>query len=195
MLRFATHQIGQHVRLRDHESEHGQVVEGVLEELDLAHRDEVWHRARIGGEWVYLTDWGRYDVLERDGKTIPEAEGVYRIVSDEVSETERLVQLDDNGQWWPYPYVFSGWRTAELLNFDGLELEPELKPDYPEIKNPEERERHLNELRAKSSAWEAGYAAAQSGEQRFTNPYAVCSICEEIGGKHDQLKHDKYYAE
>lgn len=195
MLHFTARQIGERVRLRDHETEKDRVLEGVLEELDLAHREDVWRRARIGDEWVYITDWDRYDVIERDGKTVPDVEGVYRILSDDLVESERLVQRDNEGQWWPYPYSFSGWRTAELLTFAGLEPEPELEPDYPEIKDPEERERFLNDLRVKSSAWEAGYEAARSGEQRFTNPYSVCSICEEIGGKHNKPKHDKYFSE
>lgn len=69
---------------------------------------------------------------------VPEKPGVYKGYKADVA-LEIFVQLDETGQWWPYPYSFSGWRTGELSLFELTEL-PELKPDVPEIRNPELRE-------------------------------------------------------
>lgn len=67
---------------------------------------------------------------------VPTEPGVYTAKRD---GQELTVQLDGTGQWWPYPYSFSGWRSSELSLF-GLTLLPELELDVPEIPNPELRE-------------------------------------------------------
>lgn len=67
---------------------------------------------------------------------VPTEPGVYRGVNE---LQDIRVQLDETGQWWPYPYSFSGWRTSELSLFE-LTLLPELEPDVPEIRNPHLRE-------------------------------------------------------
>lgn len=66
---------------------------------------------------------------------VPTESGVYRAVSD---WSDIRVQLDETGQWWPYPYSFSGWRTSEMSLFRLTAL-PELEMDVPEIRNPEIR--------------------------------------------------------
>jgi hypothetical protein len=48
------------------------------------------------------------------------------------------VQLGFDGQWWPYPFIFSGWRNSELELF-AMESLPTLELDIPEIPNPELR--------------------------------------------------------
>ena len=63
--------------------------------------------------------------------------GVYRAINPVVGE--ELVQLDETGQWWPYPYMFSGWRNSELSMFQFSE-KLDLELDVPEIRNPELRE-------------------------------------------------------
>jgi len=68
---------------------------------------------------------------------LPTEVGVYRATHPVIGE--ELVQLDETGQWWPYPYLFSGWRNSELSMFQFSEkLEFEL--DVPEIRNPQLRE-------------------------------------------------------
>ncbi len=66
---------------------------------------------------------------------VPTEPGVYRAVND---WQDIRVQLDETGQWWPYPYSFSGWRASELSLFELTAL-PELEMDVPEIRNPEIR--------------------------------------------------------
>lgn len=194
MLSIDASNIGQRLLLKDYESAPDRVLEGVLTEVDFSHRDRLFWKLRLDNTWFYLTDWGTFDVLEKDGKTLPTEPGVYE-VETEVLGDDRLVQLDVDGQWWPYPYVFSGWRTSELLMFRSLKPRSDLQVDYPKIKDPEKRETHLAEMRMKASIWRAGYEASRRGDQEFTNPYSVCSICDGEAGDHDQLKHDRYYAE
>lgn len=68
---------------------------------------------------------------------LPTEVGVYRATHPVIGE--ELVQLDETGQWWPYPYMFSGWRDSELSMFQFSEkLDFEL--DVPEIRNPQLRE-------------------------------------------------------
>lgn len=77
----------------------------------------------------------------------PTTPGVYSAHRDGRSF---LVQLDDRMNWWPYPYMFSGWRTSEL-EIMTLVPEPDLEVDVPEIYNPETRER-LADLTARIQA-------------------------------------------
>ncbi len=74
---------------------------------------------------------------------VPTEPGVYSAKRD---GQELTVQLDGTGQWWPYPYSFSGWRVSELSLFE-LTLLPELELAVPEIPDPELREAvgHLTE--------------------------------------------------
>lgn len=67
---------------------------------------------------------------------VPIEPGVYRGVND---KQDLRMQLDETGQWWPYPYSFSGWRVSEMSLFE-LTLLPELELDVPEIRNPHLRE-------------------------------------------------------
>jgi len=68
---------------------------------------------------------------------LPTEVGVYRATSPVIGE--ELVQLDETGQWWPYPYMFSGWRNSELSMFQFSE-KLDLELDVPEIRNPQLRE-------------------------------------------------------
>lgn len=67
---------------------------------------------------------------------VPTEPGVYRGTND---KQDIRVQLDETGQWWPYPYSFSGWRVSEMSLFELTPL-PDLAMDVPEIRNPELRE-------------------------------------------------------
>lgn len=68
---------------------------------------------------------------------VPTEPGVYRAVRP--GELHGLtVQLDETGQWWPYPYSLSGWRASEMSLFE-LTAIPELELDVPEIRDPELR--------------------------------------------------------
>jgi hypothetical protein len=186
--------IGNTIRLSLHEKDETRVLEGVLLDVDFSERDRVWHRVNIDGVWDYLVDWGALDILARDGKTLPTVEGVYRIVSKTLPDDE-MVQLDNEGNWWPFPYVFSGWRTSELLNFERLEFLPDRSVDYPEIKNPEEEAAYLKAMAEKARIWNEGRESARRGEQAFTNPYAICSVCRGRSGDHNQKIHDDRFKE
>lgn len=66
---------------------------------------------------------------------VPTEPGVYRGTD---GKQDLRMQLDETGQWWPYPYSFSGWRVSEMSLFELTPL-PELELDVPEIRNPELR--------------------------------------------------------
>lgn len=68
---------------------------------------------------------------------LPTEVGVYRATHPVIGE--EMVQLDETGQWWPYPYMFSGWRNSELSDFRFSE-KLDLELDVPEIRNPQLRE-------------------------------------------------------
>lgn len=82
---------------------------------------------------------GRHRRVREEPKrfSVPTEPGVYRAVRPIGGEI--LVQLSEQGQWWPYPYRFSGWRVSELSLFELFPL-AELELDVPEILNPEVRE-------------------------------------------------------
>jgi hypothetical protein len=65
-------------------------------------------------------------------KELPTEPGVYLFtgsVNDGSKHTTRA-QLDYQGDWWPYPFTFSGWREAELMTYE--EVRPMgLTPDNP----------------------------------------------------------------
>jgi len=71
---------------------------------------------------------------------VPNTPGVYSALRPGDEEKHEMrVQLDTEGRWWPYPFIFSGWRASELSLFV-LKPLPELASDVPEIPNPEKRE-------------------------------------------------------
>lgn len=179
--------IGQTIRLIGTEEDPTEILEGVLTDVKISN-DTAWDQLLIGGKWVYVSDWLSSDVIERDGKRLPTEEGVYKIISEVMTDT--FVQLDNEGQWWPYPYSFSGWRNSELLVYPGLEVQPELTVDYPAIKNPEEAEIYRRDMALKARIWDEGYQANRQGTQAFRNPYKICEACNGVAGNHDQVKHD-----
>lgn len=70
---------------------------------------------------------------------VPTEPGVYRLTQPGLEELgDEMAQLTEEGQWWPYPFVFSGWRTSEISLFETTPL-PERTMDVPEIPNPELR--------------------------------------------------------
>ena len=188
MVNIGTHQIGQIVKLSQKDSDPKAVLEGLI--TDVKHASQhVFDEVKIGDEWIYSSDWATYDVVEKDGKRLPTEVGVYRVIDELYQDEDEFVQLDNEGHWWPYPYSFSGWRTGELLGFDGLELVPELEVDYPVIKNPEEEAQYLQLMGMKARIWQDGYEANRRGDQAFTNPFKVCSVCFGLSGEHNESIH------
>jgi len=61
---------------------------------------------------------------------LPTRPGVFEFLRVEPHMVER-VQLDEDGNWWPYPYLFSGWRESELKTFDAYNRIMNLIPDAP----------------------------------------------------------------
>jgi len=192
MVSIAHHEIGRRVRLSDNENTDVPPLEGVITEVKHDPR-WVFNQVAIDGIWTYTADWGSYDVIEIDGKRLPTEVGVYKVIDPlyEDDDEDELVQLDNEGQWWPYPYLFSGWRTSELLGFDKLELVEGVATDYPKIKNPEDEAIYLQEMALKARIWDEGYQANKVGTQAFRNPYKVCVTCQGIAGEHDQEIHDQ----
>lgn len=80
----------------------------------------------------------RYARPKPERHEVPTEPGVYRGYRAEV-DLEIHVQLDETGQWWPWPYSFSGWRTSEISLFELTPL-PDHHPDVPAVRNPELRE-------------------------------------------------------
>lgn len=166
--------IGAIVRLVGYKLDPDKVLEGALRELEMPH-DRIWAKARIDEEWVYLSDWGFSDILELEGKRLPVAVGVYRL--DPAHFDEKFAQVDEKGQWWPFPYSFSGWRNSELLLHALPTIAPELSVDYPAIRDPEEAERaqvksarKLRKLRKHAEIWDEAIVAS-GGDQAAENPY------------------------
>jgi hypothetical protein len=195
LLNLDYRNIGDTVRLSKHEDGSQQTLEGVITAVDTNHVDRLWHQVKLNDEWTYLSNWGAHTVLTVGGKSLPTEIGVYKIKSAALSEKDLFVQRDDEGQWWPHPYVFSGWRNEELLIFPSLELQPELSVDYPAIKDPAEEQAYLNSMALKAEIWREGRRSAERGEQAFRNPYAICGVCRGQAGEHVQKIHDDQYKE
>lgn len=72
---------------------------------------------------------------------VPTEPGVYKLDQPGMEDLfeDEMAQLTETGQWWPYPFVFSGWRESEISLFKTTPL-PHLTMDVPEIPNPEEAE-------------------------------------------------------
>lgn len=70
---------------------------------------------------------------------VPTEPGVYKLNQPGMEDMfgDKMAQLTEDGQWWPYPYSFSGWRASEISLFE-TEPMPHLAMDVPEILNPEE---------------------------------------------------------
>jgi len=110
---------------------------GVIVDRDAPSVD-LWTRLDIEGldGEFYLSDYHIIPV-EIDGRRLPDVPGVYEFIRAD-SDMNVTAQLSKDGDWFPFPYLFSGWRAGELFMFDSWEPRPELVSDIPAILNPED---------------------------------------------------------
>jgi len=114
----------------------GEVYEGVVVAVGNAQRDPSFDRLVLrtasGQTLNWYFDEIQITLLARDGKTLPTSPGVYRfrkLVPG--GHDDDIVQLADDGTFWPHPYLFSGWRRGELLTYDSWELLADETLDVP----------------------------------------------------------------